>query len=441
MKINDILLRVGLTLAILLSFFLSWKIWTSSVRYEGSTNSSVTSSTTQTADTKNIDEVFSPTQIFMRNDGQKYLIYNTHDNMTSRFETEIKNWTFSQPRKLAKMSGKAYTKELARKNSLQFVYADNITVNLFESIFKKLKVPLRKNTTFNRMLITRKTGRTYLLLLNDKTRQGYQLRVAGISVQKVNQIIQTANVKLPVVEKMMNHLPLTYYQKTVDIKPYSYLASHQSENYFVSNLLDTSNPGSIDSKENNDETIYSDGVYQRLTVNHKTNQIQYDDYTSNKKITNVSDLLTNSYSELIKIGNPLTNMRYVNYDENAGTVTYRSYVEGFPIYYQTDFGAVKVKLSQSSTTLNFSAYSLQVPVPSTETAVHLPATQTMLNQLSAAGYKLNEISNIQIGYRWVKDADNEQIIDLQPSYYVQYQGEWSEYKDMLNNSQSQTKAG
>jgi len=118
-------------------------------------------------------------------------------------------------------------------------------------------------------------------------------------------------------------------------------------------------------------------------------------------------------------------------------VIYRSYVEGFPIFNQTENGDVRIQMTSNGLDrYYFSLDSLQVPVPTTgkQTSVTLPSSTTVLKQLVAAGYKDNKIGSIELGYQWSQNKSSKLVIDLTPTYYVYYNGAWRTYTSMLNES-------
>ena len=176
-----------------------------------------------------------------------------------------------------------------------------------------------------------------------------------------------------------------------------------------------------------------------MTVNNKLGTVYFEDYSDSGDTRQISftTQLQKSYSHLVNLGVPMDNIRYYGYDTTSSSVIYRSYVEGFPIFNQTENGDVRIQMTSNGLDrYYFSLDSLQVPVPTTgkQTSVTLPSSTTVLKQLVAAGYKDNKIGSIELGYQWSQNKSSKLVIDLTPTYYVYYNGAWRTYTSMLNES-------
>ena len=75
-----------------------------------------------------------------------------------------------------------------------------------------------------------------------------------------------------------------------------------------------------------------------------------------------------------------------------------------------------------------------MPIPTNQPAQTLPATATIVDQLVAAGYRASQITDILIGYQWIGSSNDQQVVDLQPTYYVEMKGESRDYQSWLNHS-------
>ncbi|USF98930.1 hypothetical protein A4W81_09180 [Latilactobacillus sakei] len=161
-------------------------------------------------------------------------------------------------------------------------------------------------------------------------------------------------------------------------------------------------------------------------------------YEDTKSPTGLTKSFETSFEALLKTGNSLSGMRFYSYDEDTNSTTYRTYVEGFPVFYQTNFGSVKVQLLPTGQRVDFSNYSLQVPVPAGDKPVTLPSTQAVLNQMTKNGLLLENIDNIQVGYEWTQETSNDQVIDLNPTYFIQYKGVWRSLSALLAQKEELT---
>lgn len=96
-----------------------------------------------------------------------------------------------------------------------------------------------------------------------------------------------------------------------------------------------------------------------------------------------------------------------------------------------------MRYTQTSEEINFSNTNLTVPIPTDQAAQTLPATATILSQLEAAGYRANQITDILIGYQWTGSSNDQQVVDLQPTYYIEMKGEYRDYQSWINHQTDQ----
>ncbi|MEJ1344025.1 two-component system activity regulator YycH [Latilactobacillus sakei] len=78
------------------------------------------------------------------------------------------------------------------------------------------------------------------------------------------------------------------------------------------------------------------------------------------------------------------------------------------------------------------------PYQTGDKPVTLPSTQAVLNQMTKNGLLLENIDNIQVGYEWTQETSNDQVIDLNPTYFIQYKGVWRSLSALLAQKEELT---
>ncbi len=130
-------------------------------------------------------------------------------------------------------------------------------------------------------------------------------------------------------------------------------------------------------------------------------------------------------------GVPLDSLRYDTYSNKNEAITYRSFVEGFPIFNDQGYGTVQIQNNQDGAErYHFSLYSLQVPVAVNSKKTSLPSSAVVFNGLRNA-VKLKEITGMRIGYDW-KTNQSSNVVTLTPTYYLRYRGNWENYENLIN---------
>jgi len=437
-KLRRLILPVTLTLLIILSVGLSVYIWTNPSRYEHE-NKVSTASSSSTLATRTIDDIYLPTQLVHTDSaGKQTLLINKNVSLVSQFKTQISQWHATSIVKVRVTSAKSYEALLNGQDSYVLNFPDSVTVAMFNTIFNQ-NLKNYRSSEFSRVVIP-VNDTDHLYLLNDSKHQIYSVRLEKKSLKMMRKVLQAKKVTAIAV-KMTYEGNTTYldYTQPVTMQHYSYLMNEQSASQLANRLLDSDGNSSVSVRTHNGEQIYTTGAFKRMTVNNKLGTVYFEDYSDSGDTRQISftTQLQKSYSHLVNLGVPMDNIRYYGYDTTSSSVIYRSYVEGFPIFNQTENGDVRIQMTSNGLDrYYFSLDSLQVPVPTTgkQTAVTLPSSTTVLKQLVSAGYKDNKIGSIELGYQWSQNKSSKLVIDLTPTYYVYYNGAWRTYTSMLNES-------
>lgn len=432
MRRNNLFVRLLLIIAVVISLVLSFLIWTNNQRYERKTDTETTTKREETTSEQgNFEQVYLPTQIInVTKNKQHHLIYDHQVSLAAELRDVMKEWHFG----LARNSHQNYADLINSPQTLQLGYHDFISLKLFGKV--ESQTVLQKATRdrkFTRIIFSTDAKLKTVYFINDTTKQIWQSKVSNAKSSQIAKLIKAADFSTTIRQKYLNGKLRTFYDESVSLTPYSYLINRRNENTYISALLSDSSNSAVDTRESGGKTIYYGGSYRnrQLTVDHRRDQLKFVNNTTTDLPESLKALLEKGFTAINDVDNPLTDVRYFGSDENDHTVSYRSYVEGFPIFQQSDFGAFEVNFNHTGSTINFSSRTLQVPVPSKSDEVVLPATLDMINQLINVGYTEKQIKDFAIGYRWVPDTDETDIVDLKPTYYVKINNHWRDYQDWL----------
>ncbi|GAY72431.1 YycH family regulatory protein [Lentilactobacillus kosonis] len=431
MKFSKFLLPTGLVIAIAISLGLSVVLWTNPANYRSK------ESTTQNSQSEILVKpkrtIFAPTQaILNEKDGTHNILINKSVNMISEINQQMKNYRNARMRTVVSNDQKKYYQVITRSNSILLSYASPVMISTVNSIvndhFSKLN-----DHKVNRILLPLDDD-SKLYLLSDSNFTVYQINVKKHNLTGLNNVLKIKSNKFPVSIKNMNGAPTMYVNQPVKMQPYRYLLERQSPDYFVGRLLNDSNSANVTLKRRKSELVYSNQGTKRLIFNTQTRKATYSDYSVNDVANNLKAMIDDSYRQLLKIGLPMDNLRFYGYDDKNPQVTFRSFVEGFPIFRED--GSGEISINTVNTSLQRARFLLdtpQVPIPSKSGYVTLPTTKTALNRLENYGYKESKIQKIRLGYRWQQQSKRSTLINLVPDWFVLYDNKWHSYSDMLNN--------
>ncbi|WP_125583378.1 YycH family regulatory protein [Levilactobacillus cerevisiae] len=429
MKITKALLPLGLTIAVAVSVTLSAMIWTNPAQYERSRQRSSNTPTTE-LNTRPQKDVYLPTEVVYSNAaGKQELLNNRKVNLTTEIREALSKWELGGIRRIQPGSRAEYMKYLTTKSSLLLSYSAPVNIKMFNTVFGSQLA--RHSAEFSRIMIPLNDAK-HLYLLDDQNQEVYRISVRKSDLAALQKILKENLFRINVQMKWLNQSAIPYVNSSVTVQSYSYLVNQQSTDYFTTRLLNKGESTNVSAKKNKDNTIYSDGASRQLTVYNKRGTALYEDYSALQSSFTFSQALSASYTAVKSIGIPMENLRYYGYSKGKSTVTYRSFVEGFPIFNQSNYGAARIQmLAQGVRRYNFSLYSLQVPVPTDKKAESLPSTQSVIDQLTAAGYSKKKIGTLQLGYQWLASSSSDKVVNLTPTWYVYYNGSWKTYNQML----------
>jgi regulatory protein YycH of two-component signal transduction system YycFG len=81
----------------------------------------------------------------------------------------------------------------------------------------------------------------------------------------------------------------------------------------------------------------------------------------------------------------------------------------------------------------FSLDVLQTPVPSGKKDLKMISTKQVVNNLVNLGYDIKKIGTVELGYQSIKVGSSNMLINLKPTWFVQYNGKWINYNKATQN--------
>ncbi len=440
MKLKNNIVHYALAVAVIFSIALSATLWVNPTYLQSTDRNSQSS---QKSNSSNNDEaktvlgdIYQPTVIDFNNGNQTMRLASSKVDLMQEIRHDLGSWKVSSVSDVKKLSRQRYENFLRSENMVLLVFPDKVAPKDLTDIFKDIPKKIQ-NKKFNRVAIDLKK-KSSVYLLNDNNYEVTDLSLKNGKYTNLKKIVSSDDTQqMPVSLKRFDGKYINFYTNKIQIPQYSYLVNKDSASIFVTRLLGTSN-SSVNSRKEDQQTVYFDNAGQRLAVENKTGVINYSNYSHEVgKDSTLSDNLNQGFRQLEETGRLLDDVRYDEYDPASQQITYRSYINAFPILADNNYGTYQIRLaSAGGEQTNFSLYSLQVPVPSKQQSVELPATQDVLNDLSQAGIDLKKIKGIRIGYKAQLNDTSKQVVDLVPAYFILYNGSWIDQQTILSGKVS-----
>ncbi|WP_165964815.1 YycH family regulatory protein [Periweissella cryptocerci] len=426
------LLPIATTVVIIVSLIFTWLIWTNPAHFNRKNTTSSAPNTEMTA--RSLTDIYAPTQVIYSDDMQNQeLLYDPKVNMVNELEKTVRQWRLVDLKPLAGVTAKSYAKLLGQKNAIILNFPDSVSGQVFnETFYQNLK--MKQDVEFNRVLIPLKNPKQ-MYLMNDNDFSIFKTSVVDANIKNVMKTVNTAAVRIPVAERLYKDRTLLTYPEGVTLDQYSYLLNKQDQSFFVTSLLNNGGVSSVKTKRTEKQTVYEDGNFRRMTVDNKNGAVLYQNFVGRRETHSFDKRLRQGFDDLVTIGVPLDNIRYFESNEDGVNLTYRTYVEGFPIFNQTRYGTVQLDRDiQGNEQTAFSLYSLQVPLPNNKKPIRLISSDEVFQQLKSTGIKPSDIEDMQVGYEWVANPNSDMVIDLKPVWYVEMNGKWKLLSEIAKNN-------
>lgn len=428
MKISRFIVQASVIIVILISFVLTFLILTNNTRYQMERSANIAGSKAESPKVVKKQELYAPSQIIWNDGDDLRLVYNNKQNIVSSVQKDMSNWKFNKVSVQSKKDTAKYKEFLNTKDSLQLFYPSQMSLSYYGQILKQDNLDDHKKYMFNRVLFQFDKKDKNIYLGNDTNHTVYKLSVDSGSSKNIMKLLKNTDVSLRVKLEVKSNMVAVEYLDRVQMNPYSYLVTKQEDNSYISSLLGSNN---ISTRKTGDVSTYSSSTFQRLVSNSKKNELSYYDYAKDDLAGNKGEMLDIGYKLINQINSPLSNAKLASVDWDKKILVYREYVEGFPTFKKSDFGAVKISFNKSDTIAQFSNQVMQVPVPSDQKPVTLKSTSEVMENLKNYRYDTNKIKVIELGYNWNIDKDNKDVVDSVPSYFFKVDDKWYTLKELI----------
>lgn len=415
---------IVLVVAILVSIVLSGLVWVEPYRLDRLTT---TSSSKTTTTLQSQADVFTPTTAIKTNANRSQVrLINQPKNVVLTAKEALTRWTIKEGKVVSKNDASTYRDYLRYTNSLLLSYPAAISVTAFNSALSQ-KVSTKQLILVNHILIPLKsTGTIYLL--QDQGQRVVRYRVSHQSLKKLKAAMRGGQ-RLPVDVRLLNNRPVLVYSRAIKLPSYSAKVAKQDLTTLASALLSSNSRSTLAVRTEGNQTIYHNGSDQRLAADQTTGAITVKNYQDESTNLGVQKGYSHFYHRLTDTHLIKEQLYFDGYNHRQQRITFRTYVAGFPVMNNDNYGTVIIQQGTKAETLHLSLFNLSTPLPTKAGATTLPATSVVFNTLQATG-KLKDVKGLRIGYRWESNTEAS-TVTLKPAYYAYYNGSWVAVDDLV----------
>ncbi|WP_251545968.1 two-component system activity regulator YycH [Limosilactobacillus caecicola] len=432
-KIKDNWLTILLTIVVIISLVLSGIVWVNPYRTDHRFFGDNTSSSNKQMTTQSMRDIYLPTQVIRTGSNQgQHLLYGQPKNTVLTARQSIEKWRLRRLTRIESGRPNNYLNYLRLNNSVMLSYPQSVPMTIFNDSFNQnlnynslgkinhIVIPLDHSNRINR-----------IYLLSDDNYRVFRVKVSYANIKAIRQSLRGGS-SISVDHKIYRGHPIVTYPHGVKLPNFGYQISKLNPDSVSQTLMSSSNKSSsVTSKQENNQIVYQSGTSRQLVFSPAKGTIDYENYVGHTDQFNYQQIFGHLYNQLAGTSIPLDSLRFDAYSSKNESITYRSFVEGFPIFNENGYGTVQMQNnSDGAERYHFSIYSLQVPIPVKNKTTTLPSSAVVFNGLRSSN-KVKDISGMRIGYRW-KNDQNSKTVTLTPTYYLKYRGNWVDYETLMN---------
>lgn len=424
---------IVLAIVVILSLVLSGFVWINPYRSESRFLGDSSTSSNRQVTTQSMRDIYLPTTVIHTNaDQNQHLLFGQPQNTVLTARQSIEGWKCGHLTRVS--SGKAtnYLNYLRTNNSLMLTYPSSVPLTIFNDSFNQ-NLDYKTLTKINHIVIPIVSDNqiNHIYLLNDDGYQVFRVRVSNANIKKIRESLSGGS-KISVDHKIYHGHPLMTYPHGVKLPSFSYQISKLNPDSVSQTLMNSSKNSSITSHRENNHILYESGTTKQLDYDTQRGTLDYENYVGHSDDLNYQQIYGHIYNLLASTSIPLDSLRFDSYSKKNAAITYRSYVEGFPIFNENGYGQVQIQNNKDGAErYHFSLYSLQVPLPNSSKKTTLPSSAVVFNGLKNTNK--NKIEGMRIGYQWKNDA-KDKTVTLVPTYYIKQHGTWIDYENLISTN-------
>ncbi|AYW45472.1 hypothetical protein LQF61_01395 [Tetragenococcus koreensis] len=430
MKFSKYFLGIGLALMVALSFYLSYLIWVSPAGEEQSVVEETEDTETQSQqDYTTASDVFLPLKtVEIKDNGAK--ASNT-ESLLEDLQANVAQSNFGSLDIQSYNSNEELAQHMQMSEGLEMDYAALIPIENYTDFFD---VELStegdaEDFRFQKIQLDFEQQKIRFINKNDRLIAEADIQSPLTDIQDTLQ--EESNDWYDVVKDERLDYFEYYNDEPVELKQFSYIASSRPYTVFRDSFF--TNPRNLRSNEDTEELNIYDGS-ESMVIEPDDQRVDFQGVISEE---DNFDKYTDSYQYVSRLGTNYGSVRFLDSIQN--TVDYHIFVEGFPVFSDIDEGKFSVEFSdagqggQRSVEIQANLNMIQVPIPS-DSEVEVPSGRSVLEDLYYAGADPENMNSLVVGYNW-KNIEDTGVVDLEPSWHVQYGNTWYTAEDLIQELQ------
>lgn len=422
---------------VILSFFLSYKLWTAGRNIGEETTSGQVTRTTASSVNHYRSDVFRPVKVVIHEEERMNTVLTSHTYpLRNLLKQTTDDLMFDQLIRSEMKGIDQYSEELQNGDWLEYIYLEEVPFGINEQNFDEMSKEVA-STFYNRMLINT-NDRSHVYFYNTKT-EIYHI-VSVLEEQGLNIEAYLNQENLPYVEAtpyIVDENIIYITTNPVSIPYKSYVIDQLPNTVYINSFFpDTS---LVDVRSNGNLTRYID-LTKEVSINENTDTLNYLRQISDSSDVDPTTRYLRSFDQVNRFENWADTFVLSNYNRIDQTISFRREMDGIPVFSMFDFESVtEISIVESGVTrLKLPLRFIHTPIAIPETdeeddSRNLIAGTTLMEDIQSKvpTETYNKIEDVTIGYTWMEREENNQVVDFTPEWYILVDGTWMTYNNLL----------
>lgn len=344
-KIKTNWLAILLAVVVILSLILSGIVWVNPYRTDHRFFGDTAPASGRQITTQSMRDIYMPTEVIKTDQDQgQHLLYGQEQNVVLTARQSIGKCRLHRLTRVSAERPNNYLNYLRQNNTVMLSYPSSVPLTIFNDSFNQ-NLNYNNLGRINHIVIPLShSGRiNHLYLLSDDNYRVFNVRADHANVQAIKRSLKGGS-SLSVDHKIYDGYPLVTYPHGVKLPNFGDRISKLNPDSISQTLMNNSSRRStVTSERQNNQIVYRAGTSRRLTLNMNKGTMDYENYTGQADQFSYQQIFGHLYNQLAASSIPLDSFRYDSYSSKNQTITYRSFVEGFPIFNDNDYGTVMIQ--------------------------------------------------------------------------------------------------
>ena len=424
-----------LVVLVLVSFVLTWSLWTYQPKYEFIQNTKYIQDVSVSNRKVEVSSLIQPVKILYHQNDQHF---GTTETVTqNKLMEEMKNWNFSDITNISSsIADDEFLSFIHGSGNLELVYSDELPMNVFQSIFQISNEDVRY-ASFDRLVIHMdedKHDKVTAYFVSYENNKIYEAQVKNASIQTFEEI---------------NHQMENEYQRylSFDLTETKkiFLPADNFTMYRLQYYTDLMDPNTFKNALFSDPTyvkkdflpsgeVYTDGS-RLMRIDSDQLMMQYvnpasaDEYRSE-----TSTLIQSSIDYVNDHGGWTDTYRFSSWDSFEQKTVFRLYSNNYPVYSSNGMSEI-IQVWGNNEIFKYERplFNLDLRLDRGKLPITLPSGIEVIEVLrEMKDFDPELLEDITIGYELVSDPLKSKVFILEPIWSFRYAGSWN--KVIFNQS-------